>query len=334
MVVSRSITSNKNDMTRKHWIDSLRGICMMAILLDHTELYYTGINIINYNIYVVNALTLFFIISGYLMYKEKQEFDIKRKLKAIGKGLLMPYFVFTAIIALPKALAYGKTIEVGNIFLNIIMGQASWFVAALCLSELIFSLAIWITRGKLSLLALIGFIGFCISIYLSKGNQPYPWQLDNSLQALLFLCIGYTYHRYEKVFNIFNRISSISFIIVMLVILKIFEYINSVNMLIWQININNYPIFLLDVLLCSLLMIHLCKQLPLCKWLEWTGAHSLVYYFLCGGIPFIISTIFTKAGFAYNGNYFHVMAAFIMVYIISTVCTWFIYKYTPFLVGK
>lgn len=39
---------------RKHWIDLLRGICMLAILLDHTEIYYTGTNIINYNAYVVN----------------------------------------------------------------------------------------------------------------------------------------------------------------------------------------------------------------------------------------------------------------------------------------
>ena len=51
-------------MERKHWIDSLRGICMIAILLDHTELYYTGVNIIDYNIYVANVLVLFFILSG------------------------------------------------------------------------------------------------------------------------------------------------------------------------------------------------------------------------------------------------------------------------------
>ena len=30
---------------RKHWIDLLRGFCMVAILLDHTEIYYTGDNI-------------------------------------------------------------------------------------------------------------------------------------------------------------------------------------------------------------------------------------------------------------------------------------------------
>lgn len=44
---------------RKHWIDLLRGFCMVAILLDHTEIYYTGDNIIGYNYYVANVLVAF-----------------------------------------------------------------------------------------------------------------------------------------------------------------------------------------------------------------------------------------------------------------------------------
>ncbi len=78
---------------RKHWIDLLRGIWMLAILLDHTEIYYTGINIIDYNAYVVNALTIFFMLSGYLMYKETG-FDIRKKMKSIAQTLLLPYFIF------------------------------------------------------------------------------------------------------------------------------------------------------------------------------------------------------------------------------------------------
>lgn len=64
---------------RKTWIDFLRGICMLAILLDHTEIYYTGTNIINYNVYVTDALYLFFFISGYLIYKDGKAFDLKKK---------------------------------------------------------------------------------------------------------------------------------------------------------------------------------------------------------------------------------------------------------------
>ncbi len=320
-------------MERKHWIDSLRGICMIAILLDHTELYYTGINIIDYDIYVANALVLFFILSGYLMYKE-EGFNIKKKLKSVVKTLLLPYFVFSILMAIPKALVHGNAINLGYILFQIISGQSSWFVAALCLSELIFALSIWATRGNIKALALIAIVGFGISILLSNGKQPYPWQLDNSLQALLFLCAGYAYHKYESVFNAIARPLCTVLLLLFLIIIKGYVYMKGVNMLIWYVDISNYPIFLVDILICSLFMIQLCKSLPSCKWLEWTGSHSLVYYFLCGGVPLIIGQVFVKVGLTYSGCYLNVMMAFVSVYAITTIITWFIYKYLPFMVGQ
>lgn len=268
---------------RKHWIDLLRGICMLAILLDHTEIYYTGTNIINYNAYVVNALTIFFMLSGYLMYKENG-FDIRKKIKSIAQTLLLPYFIFSVLISLPKNLVHGNEINIMNICKQIILGQASWFIAALCLSEAIFAVTIWIARGKNLALFFVGIMGFGFSIYLSQGKQPYPWQLDNSMQALLFLWIGYTYHKYEKTANIINSTAYIPIFALLLICIKVYENMNNVNMLIWPISINNYPIFLLDMLLYSMMMIQILKRLPPCKWLEWTGSHSLVYYFLCGGV--------------------------------------------------
>ena len=54
---------------RKHWIDLLRGFCMVAILLDHTEIYYTGDNIIGYNYYVANVNVALLFDSGNLFFK-------------------------------------------------------------------------------------------------------------------------------------------------------------------------------------------------------------------------------------------------------------------------
>lgn len=306
---------------------------MIAILLDHTELYYTGINIIDYNVYVVNALVIFYVLSGYLMYK-KEGINIFQKFKSIAYHLLLPYLIFSIVLAVPKAWAHGNSVDIKNQLLQIITGQSSWFVASLCLSELIFTLTMWITRGKNICLFTTGIIGFCISIYLSTGNQPYLWQLDNSLQALLFLCLGYFYHKYEQVFNTINHTSYLSFLFILLVIIKIYEYMNGVNMLIWYIHINNYPVFLIDILICSLFMIHFCKLLPPCKWIEWTGAHSLVYYFLCGGVPLLTTKFFEKINFNYVGNYQHVIVAFIIVYLITTLIVWLVYKYLPFTVGR
>ena len=51
---------------RKQWIDMARGLCMMAILFFHTEMYYAGHDIIPYVVYVENALIIFFFLSGYI----------------------------------------------------------------------------------------------------------------------------------------------------------------------------------------------------------------------------------------------------------------------------
>lgn len=318
---------------RKHWIDLLRGFCMIAILLDHTELYYTGVNIIDYNFYVVNALTIFFMLSGYLMYKETG-FDVKKKIKSIARSLLLPYLIFSFLISLSKAWVYGNDINLIEIFTQIILGKSSWFVAALILSEFVFTVVLWISRGNIIAIAMTGIIGFILSISLSQGNQPYIWQFDNSMQALLFLCVGYTYHRYEKVFNPINHPIYIALLLILLICIKIAEHFMGVNMMIWYIDINNYPFFLLDVLTCCLCLIHLCKRLPVCKYVEWTGEHSLVYYFLCGGVPLIISKLMIKVGLVYQRNYLYVMTAFVFVYIVTTIITWLIYRYLPFMAGK
>lgn len=320
-------------MQRKKWIDNLRGFCMLAILLDHTEIYYTGNNIIDYNLYVANALVLFFILSGYLMYKDS-EFNIKHKLHSILRGLLIPYFIFTTILYIPKSLIHGNGVNIPDMAINILTGQASWFVAALCIAELIFSIGIWISKGKNILLPIIGILGFGISIYLSTGNQPYFWQLDNALQALLFLCIGYFYHKYELVFNRINKPLYITILFIFLFMIKQYEHINHVDLLIWNIHITNYPIFLIDIFISSFLMIQTFKMLPNIKCLCWTGKYSIVYYFLCGGVPLLTSKLFTKLGCSYHGNYLFVIIAFIFVYSITTIITYFIYRYIPFVVGK
>lgn len=320
-------------MQRKIWVDNLRGFCMLAILLDHTEIYYTGDNVIDYNLYVVNALVLFFILSGYLMYKGSN-FNIRHKLHSIFRGLLIPYLIFTTILYIPKSLIHGSGVNISEMATNILTGQASWFVAALCITELIFALTLWITKEKSIGILTTGICGFGISIYLSTGNQPYFWQLDNACQALFFLCIGYFYHKYELVFNKINKLSYISILFIFYLIIKVYEYVNHVELLIWNIHITNYPLFLIDIFVSSLLIIQVFKMLPNSKWLSWTGKHSIVYYFLCGGVPLLVSKLFTKLGCSYQGNYLLVVAAFLLVYIITSIITYFIYRYFPFIVGK
>ncbi len=335
----RRITTipNKNmqnkEMQRKHWIDCLRGFCMLAILLDHTELYYAGRNIIPYNLYVVNALVSFFVISGYLLYKDGT-FDIKRKLRSVLRSLFMPYLIFTTVLSIPKSLAHDNSVNLSETAVNVLSGQASWFVAALCLSEVIFSVSVWAFRGKDIAVAATGILGFAISVCLSTGERPYFWQLDNSCQALLFLSMGYLYRKYEAAFDKISKRLLIPVLAILLSLIKIYGHTSNADLMIWYIHITDYPLFIADISVCSLLMILVFKSLPDIKWLGWTGSHCLVYYFMCGGLPLITSTLLNKAGHTYNGNYLYVIAAFAVVYAGTTAITYIVYRYFPFAVGK
>jgi hypothetical protein len=68
--------------------------------------------------------------------------------------------------------------------------------------------------------------------------------------------------------------------------------------------------------------------------ISWTGSHSLVYYFLCGGVPLMVSLTMKKMNYAYEGNYLFVIIAFISVYLITSAIVWLIYRYLPQITGR
>lgn len=320
-------------MKRKIWIDNLRGFCMLAILLDHTELYYAGKNIIDYNFYVVNALVIFFFLSGYLMYKNTS-FNIKHKLESIMRTLLMPYLVFTTLMCIPKCMIHDNGIDFKYMIIDIVTGQASWFVAALCLAEFLFSIILWLSKGKDYLIGIAALVGLVSSVYLPINFQPYIWQLDNALQALLFLSMGFLYHKHEDSFQKKNKAPYIAILFIILIVIKIYEYHIQAKLTIWNIHIDNYPLFLLDIIVGNLAIIQLFKQLPKIQLMNWIGRHSIVYYFLCGGIPLIVSKLLNYVGASYHNNYIMIIVAYIMVCITSTLITYLIYQYIPFITGN
>lgn len=321
-------------MERKHWIDLLRGICMLAILLFHTEVYYADGGIIDYKLYVSNALVLFFLLSGYLMYKE-QGFRLRKKLISIARGILLPYFIFTLLIAIPKALVHGNEINIADMLLPIVSGKASWFVATLFGAEIVFSVMIYLSKGRTTVLAVMCIVSFIVSICLPSTENGYFWCLDNVLQAILFLFAGYYYHIHENIFDRYFRTPySLPILLILLIGIKIYECKGGVDIIICPIRISNYFVFLADMLVGSLFLIYLCKKLPPCKGIEWVGTHSLVYYFICGGVPLLTGKLFGKTGLAYKGNYATVLLAFVVVCTVSTCIVWFIYRYLPFMVGK
>ena len=299
----------------------------MLILVFHTEVYYKEYDVTPYYIYVTNAIILFYFISGYLFYRP-ESFSLKKKLNAITRSLLFPYFIFTSLIAVPKLLVRQEAINLQEIVINIITGRASWFIAALIVGELFFALLLTKTRGKITWL-LTDAIACLIIYYVIPFNQHNYWQWQDALLAVTFLSAGYIYHQYDNHFNTINKpLYSLIFLLI-LIIIKVYEY--HVDLPMRNIAVENVPLFLADCIVWLMLVISIIRYIPRCKMIEWTGRHCIIYYFLCGGCPLIISIFFNKIGLPYNNYLYRYLLALIAVYLLATTLTYLIYKYIPFI---
>ena len=101
-----------------------------------------------------------------------------------------------------------------------------------------------------------------------------------------------------------------------------------------NIAIENAPLFLADAITWLLFITTLIHYIPKNKFIEWTGRHSITYYFLCGGCPLIVAMTMNRIGLAYEGYVYRYFIAFILVYLLASLLTWLIIRYAPFLTGK
>ena len=307
-------------MERVGWIDFLRGISMILILVFHTEVYYKEYDVTPYYIYTTNAIVLFYFISGYLFFCQGK-LDYLKKIKSIVKSLVIPYFIFTTLIAVPKVWLRQENIDWIEIFFNILNGRASWFIAALIVGEFIFMALLLKTHGKIPWLS-INIASCFIIYYIIPFNEHNYWQWQDALLAVTFLYSGYLYHQYRDFFHTINKPLYSLLLLLILIFIKVYEY--HVDLPLRNIAIENAPLFLADTIVWLLLVITVIKYIPRCKIIEWTGQHCIVYYFLCGGCPLIISMLMNKIDIPYNGYFYRYLLAFLLVYLLITAITWLI----------
>ena len=324
-------------MNRVLWIDQLRGFCMMAILWFHTEMYYAGSDVTPYALYVGDVLATFFFLSGYLFLSGKP-FSARSKMMTIVRRLIIPYFFFTLLFVLPKAIVHDEMNELSTMIIKIFLGQSSWFLSALIVGELLFVLLIQLTKGKdlyiglFSILCLVlaGIIGNHYSPWLNPYNY---WHINEAILACFLMSAGFLFQKHEHRFQqYFNRFT-LTILLLIFLLLKLVIIRNGMEMVLGSIHASNYPVFIADLLVSILLMISIFRYIPKISFMQWTGQRSLVYYFICGGVPLIVAMSFNKFGWPYSG-YLSLLMAFIVVYLLSSLLTFAIYKYLPFIIGK
>ncbi|GAA0787502.1 acyltransferase family protein [Hathewaya limosa] len=270
---------------RLDWIDSLRGIAILLVILGHCTPYIGHKAHIWHIIYSFH-IPLFFIISGYL-FKEKNFLDLI--LKDL-KRLLLPYIITLLILLIYNLLKFPfNSYYIFKVsLLTILYGSGPvpvfipylgsvgclWFLPTLFLTRLIFNLFLKVVKNKNIFKQILVLMFLVIMGYILKNISFLPWGLDLALVCQLFFFIGYTLNNQKVTLNKLS-ISSI-LIMIFLWYICIINCAFDINLRIYR----DFIIFCTGSISGSILVIYLWNFLSNIKLLStffiYVGKNSLI----------------------------------------------------------
>ena len=328
-----------------YWINSVRAICMIFVYFAHAETFtFCMVQPFNYFFwpFYVNA---FLVVSGYLFFRKQLFSDKcitqtwKQYIGTNGEGrrllgnifckLVIPTCIFAFVNYLPKKLIRGETIDIISCAMDTIGGCSLWFTCALVVAQVIYFIILLSRKLDIHIYIAISLLLAFLAIQIDKtnyifwDNDNFPWFYKNGFMAMVYLSAGGLYYKYEERID---NLLSVPWIIILFFSYIVIEYIfpdNALSLIsLRQMNLLGVYVSLVG----SYLLIRLCKVLPKYSLIEWMGQYSLVFYFLSGGVPNVISDIF---GRFVQDKYLLLIEVFVISILIGAIATYIINRYLP-----
>lgn len=266
---------------RIEWIDNMRGICMILVILHHSgapEEYQKFLSPF--------FLSGFFFISGYLFDNPNRDFDWKLKLIRIFETLVIPYFIYWAISYFLIA-GYNEVWKNGNydVFVpflkDLFLGKKLWFMSALIVSEIVLVFILPLIRKSniyLIFTALV-FIALWYFTPLSRTGVFYPWYINNACIAIFFMLSGILFRKIQ-ILEMNNILFCAAIVYPILFIADI--YLDITGIMFASNYFNNILIFIVYAITGILGLVYLCKRyISGENILSYYGRNSLLIYFFC-----------------------------------------------------
>lgn len=333
------MTNSNSHAVRLPWVDMGKGIAMFLVILFHCENSLRGQYVVEHYsaFYHPFFLPLFFFLSGYLFTSDYKKFSFGRKSEQVVRGIVVPYFIFTLLILLPKSFFHDVPVSQG--VKEILLGQASWFIVSLGISQTLFA-AILSKTKSLKLLAFIAVI-FLLCGYLIKLIYPFrlPFYLNYCPIVYIWIFMGFLYRIYEKRLAI---LSKPAIVVCLIGLYSAALWIDSVyfhtTLNLFEERAYTYNHYLLSITYSFIgvsIMVSLLKMLPSISAISFIGINSLTIYYVNGGICKITALLVNKVDFFCHPR--HTYAGVILVAIlcvcIAACLAYFIRRYFPLLVG-
>ncbi len=329
-----TICKGINMEKRIEWLDVLRGILILFVILSHSY----PASVYRY-FFTPFFLSMFFFVSGYTFSTKK---NVMVFLKNKAKRLLVPFLVLgIARVAMAYILSGGSLVERLRGFVLQISCEYDelWFVSCLFSCSVLFYGIVRmvqkqnITRQKWLLLG-ITFGALAISLVdMCIWKVRLPWELELACFMSFYMALGYLYRRYEIYINrIFERpLLVIGFMVVYLVGMlpqKLETDIHAERI--------PYPVLLVVLSLVAIIpLVYVAKLLGKSKIgnvLSFLGKNTLFYYAFAGIVRIVLYMVFEKVGIQPD-LYITPILCTVLSAITLAFPAWFVRKYMPWAVG-
>ena len=277
---------------RIKWIDFLRGVAILFVLLGHTSVPFEN--------YIFGFhMPLFYIITG-MLYKYKDDISDKAYIKSIALKYIKPYFFFSFInlilymtvkIILERPNVIFTLKQIFKYMIGILYSRGSyefmpncsplWFLTSLFCLLTIFRFIEKIHNSLLKYTIII--LLPCISAILDTFNViKLFWNLDTAMMAVLFMYIGICVKKYIKKWDNLNFIQLFSLFILLYVIGITAIKNNTIESVCFDNNdYGNIFMMLIGSISLSFLIIIMCYRLRdnlnnfITKYIIWLGKNTI-----------------------------------------------------------
>ncbi len=331
---------------RLQWIDNMRGLAVVLVLLNHAP----RTNIMQLTLLSMFMIPSFFLISGYLTKYDGTGFFnyfYNRVLKLLFVYVvyvfLLPFLTVTEIIKVvyDPSIIIEKIMQSGK---DLVLGKPMWFLACLIIVNIIFMTIRKISKSNIALLTMsiiLACAGFVVSFVLGEGIRP--WSADTALVCQLFFTLGYILRDVErpewyKDALVKGVITGIVYIVAVVISGYLFDFSNvAIN-----VATNNWGKVWITIPLVSLCLFSgLCSSriLTRLKLFPFWGQNSLLYFAIGNHGMSVMNRLF---GIIYNKYGFGVLSNRALINPIIAVsgavilvpACWIVNKYAPFFNGR
>ncbi len=321
------------------WIDTLKGICMIVIIMNHIP----GESEFAARFTYPFELVGFFFVAG-VTFSLKDCFS--SFFIAKFKRLVIPVFAF-GILNILLSLPFKDFDVLGRlkgIFLQISgKWDDMWFVACLFVMELMYyPIERFIEKSgiKVTIISLLCGMGILWSVFVDK---PLPWHIINALLFLPFLMVGKLLTSTGKILDLEKKIKDNIWQVIIPILLYCISILIFNN---WPIDVHllefgNPFIFVISAILgltvvtCISIVLNNQSFKYLNKILIFIGANTLVVYGLQSKAISIFDTIFNKLDYLFpeeiNISWVLVLICVLPVLALASII---INRWFPFMIGN